>query len=54
MKKSVKYMVDTVLTNEMQTKFNWEGRIGWKCKNNEHKLGFKKAKIYSVMTSKFR
>lgn len=48
-KTSVKYIVDTILTNELQTKFNWEGRIDWKTKNNECKMGFKKSKICSIV-----
>lgn len=38
------------MTNEMQTKFNWEGRIGWKTKDNEFKRGFKKTNVCYVIT----
>ena len=53
-KGAVKYIMDTVMTNEMQTKFNWEGRIGWKTKDNEFKRGFKKTNVCYVITSKLK
>lgn len=43
-------MVDACLTNDMQIKFNWAGKIGWKTKANEYKIGFKNTKICSIMT----
>ena len=44
-KGAVKYLMDAVMTNEMQTTFNCEGRIEWKTKNNEYKTGFKKTRL---------
>lgn len=49
MKMSVKYIIDACLTNEIQKKFNWEGRLGWKTKTNECKTGFKNTKLCSII-----
>lgn len=40
-KVAVKFIVDATMTNALQTKFSWEGRLGWKTKTNEVKRDFK-------------
>lgn len=50
-KMAVKLIVDAVMTNAVQSKFNWEGRLGWKTKNNEVKRAFKPTKLCSIITS---
>ena len=52
LKMAVIFNVDACLTNHMQMKFNWEGRMGWKTKANENKTGFKATHLCALITRK--
>lgn len=45
-------MVDCCMANELQHQFNWEGRLGWKTKNNVCKKDFKNTRLCALMISK--
>ncbi|XP_076050567.1 uncharacterized protein LOC143031067 [Oratosquilla oratoria] len=49
-KMSVKCIIDSCLMDDSQKKFNWEGRVGWKTKDDKYKIGFKPTKLCNIIT----
>ena len=53
LKKAVKLIVNYILTNEMQGKFNWSGKLGQKSKVTTAKIGIRSSPITPSIISKF-
>ncbi|KAK4329150.1 hypothetical protein Pmani_000492 [Petrolisthes manimaculis] len=51
LKIAVKSVMDTILTNSLQQKFNWEGKTCWRTKDNFTKKGFKSTKVCQLVFS---
>ncbi|KAK3855814.1 hypothetical protein Pcinc_037810 [Petrolisthes cinctipes] len=51
LKIAVKSVMDTILTNSLQQKFNWEGKTCWRTKENFTKKGFKSTKVCQLVFS---